>query len=160
MTDAPITIRPATVNDHETIVAFNLAMAWETEQRTLDRETLLKGVHRALRDPNRSLYFVALIEGRIIGQTMFTTEWSDWRNGDFWWIQSVYVEPAFRGRGVFRALYEHIRTLAQQRSDVCGIRLYVFKQNHRAIETYQRLGMTLTDYLLCEEAWRPQSNES
>ncbi len=160
MTDSPITVRPATVSDHETIVAFNLAMAWETEQKTLDRDTLLNGVQRALRDPNRSLYFVALINGEIIGQTMFTTEWSDWRNGDFWWIQSVYVDPAFRGRGVFRALYEHIRALAKNRSDVCGIRLYVIKQNHRAIETYQRLGMTLTDYLLCQEAWRPQSNES
>ncbi len=153
MSDLPIHVRRATTADLGTLVAFNQAMAVETEDKTLDGPTVTAGVRRALEDPNRSIYFVAEAGGDVVGQTMFTLEWSDWRNGFFWWIQSVYVTPDFRGRGVFRALYEHIRSLAKEREDVCGLRLYVDRSNQRAIETYRKLGMTLTDYLLCEEVW-------
>lgn len=153
MTTTAISIRPATMDDLARVVEFNRAMALETEQKTLADEVLTSGVRQALADPARSTYFVAEIDGAVVGQTMFTTEWSDWRNGFFWWIQSVYVEPAHRRRGVFRALYEHVRTLARQQPAVCGIRLYVHGHNTRAIETYQRLGMTVTEYRLCEEDW-------
>ena len=94
-----------------------------------------------------------MIGDAVAGQTMITTEWSDWRNGFFWWIQSVYVHPDFRRRGVFRSLYAHIRSLAHERSNVCGLRLYVHNTNTRAIDTYIKLGMALTEYRLCEEVW-------
>lgn len=153
MTELAIRVRRATALDLETVMRFNQAMAEETESKTLDPPTVRAGVKQGLEDPDRSLYFVAEVDGRIVGQTMVTTEWSDWRSGFFWWIQSVYVEPDHRSRGVFRSLYEHIRTLARDRNDVCGIRLYVHNENTRAIATYRKLGMTLTDYLLCEEEW-------
>ncbi len=148
-----ITIRDAASTDLDTIVAFNQAMAEETEGKTLDPPTILAGVRKALEDPARCMYFVAVVDDAVVGQTMVTFEWSDWRNGCIWWIQSVYVDPGFRRHGVFRALYAHVRDLARRSPDVCGLRLYVIKQNTRAIETYRKLGMTLTDYLLCEETW-------
>ena len=128
-------------------------MALETEQKRLDPGLIADGVRNALEDPTRCTYFVAEVDGAPGGQTMITSEWSDWRDGFFWWIQSVYVEPRFRRRGVFRALHAHIRRLARARPDVCGLRLYVHRRNTRAIETYARLDMTSTDYLLCEEDW-------
>ena len=151
MSDRPTHIRRATLADLDTIVAFNQAMALESENKTLDLSTVTAGVRRALEDPGRSVYFVAEVDGTIVGQTMVTMEWSDWRNGFFWWIQSVYVDSDSRSRGVFRALYEHILALARQRRDVCGVRLYVHRDNHRAVEIYAKLGMKLTDYLLYEE---------
>lgn len=153
MTADVIRIRPATRKDLDRVVEFNLGLASETEGKALDRDTLRAGIEAALSDPIRARYFLAEVDGRVVGQTMFTREWSDWRNAYFWWIQSVYIDADHRGRGVFRALYSHIRELAKREPDVCGIRLYVDKQNHRAIETYQRLGMELTDYLICEEFW-------
>lgn len=153
MTGQTIHIRRATTADMATVISFNQAMAVETEGKTLDPDTVSAGVRAALEDESRCIYFMAEVDGRIAGQTMFTTEWSDWRNGIFWWIQSVYVDPAFRRRGVFRALYHHIRDLARERPDVCGLRLYVHRDNKRAIDTYRDLGMDLTEYLLCEESW-------
>ncbi len=153
MTSRVIQVRRAVPADLEAVVAFNQSMAVETEGKTLDHAILTAGVREALRDQNRSLYFVAEVDGKVVGQTMVTVEWSDWRNGFFWWIQSVYVDPAYRRRGVFRALHDHVRGLAKSRGDVCGLRLYVHRHNQRAIETYQKLGMTLTDYLVCEEDW-------
>ncbi len=153
MSTHPVHVRHAAIEDLETIVAFNQAMAHETEGKKLEAASVTEGVRGALADPDRSLYFVAEVGGEIAGQTMVTLEWSDWRNGLFWWIQSVYVDPAYRRRGVFRALHEHIRDLARAQEDVCGLRLYVHGDNRRAIETYRRLGMGLTDYLLCEEEW-------
>ncbi len=151
MSDRPIRIRRATLADLDTIVAFNQAMALESENKTLDLSTVTAGVRRALEDPGRSVYFVAEVDGTVVGQTMVTMEWSDWRNGFFWWIQSVYVDPDSRSRGVFRTLHEHILALARQRRDVCGVRLYVHRDNHRAVEVYAKLGMKLTEYLLYEE---------
>jgi GNAT superfamily N-acetyltransferase len=141
------------MEDFETIVAFNQAMAQETEGKQLDPATLAAGVRDALRDPTRCTYYVAEVDGVIAGQTMITVEWSDWRNGYFWWIQSVFVDTRFRRRGAFRTLHAHIRNLAEARPDVCGLRLYVHRHNNRAIKTYANLGMRSTEYLLCEEDW-------
>jgi GNAT superfamily N-acetyltransferase len=156
MHSTDVTIREARPSDLHAIVAFNRAMALESEGKALDPGTLSEGVHQALTDPARSLYFVAELDGRVVGQTMLTTEWSDWRNGFFWWIQSVYVDPPYRRRGVFRALHAHVRAEAKKRSDVCGLRLYVHRSNSRALTAYENLGMDLTEYRLCEEDW---SNE-
>ena len=153
MTDAPIRIRPAVPTDLDVIVAFNQAQAMESEHKHLDPAVLTPGVRRAIEDQNRCLYFVAEVGGQLAGQTMVTREWSDWRNGFFWWIQSVYVDPAYRRRGVFRALHQHVRDLARRDADVCGIRLYVRRDNERAIQTYGKLDMAPTEYLVCEEDW-------
>ena len=149
----PIIIRPATLDDADHVIAFNTALAAETEGKTLDARTIAVGVRAALADPSRSLYFMAEVDGEVVGQTMVTFEWSDWRNAFFWWIQSVYVDSRFRRRGVFRALHEHVRREARSRPDVCGLRLYVHHDNHRAMKTYERLGMPQSDYLMCEEDW-------
>jgi GNAT superfamily N-acetyltransferase len=151
MSDRPIRIRRGSVADLDTIVEFNRAMAVESESKTLDLSTVTAGVRRALEDPTRSVYFLAETNGTVVGQAMVTMEWSDWRNGFFWWIQSVYVDPGSRSRGVFRAIYEHIVAIARQRRDVCGVRLYVHRDNSPAIDVYSRLGMRLTGYLLYEE---------
>jgi len=148
-----IIIRRATLADADRIVAFNTALAAESEGKTLFNQTVTAGVREALSDPARSLYFVAEIGGEVVGQTMVTFEWSDWRNGYFWWIQSVFVDSRFRRRGVFRALHEHVRREARGRPDVCGLRLYVHHDNHRAMKTYAQLGMPQSDYFLCEEDW-------
>lgn len=146
-------IRRAEAQDQATIVAFNQAMAEETEGKRLDPAVLTAGVRAALADPSACRYYMAETDGVIAGQTMVTFEWSDWRNGTFWWIQSVYVDLPFRRRGVFRSLYQHIRNEAQASKKVCGLRLYVDKDNTRAQHTYLQLGMNLTNYLICEEGW-------
>jgi len=146
-----VAVRPARAADGATIAAFNAAMARETEQRELDPATLTAGVERGLADPAKGRYFVAVVDGEVAGCLMVTTEWSDWRDGWFWWIQSVYVDPAHRGRGVYGALHEHVRAAAKAAGDVVGIRLYVEKDNTRARRTYTKLGMTETDYRLYEE---------
>lgn len=145
--------RPASLSDLDTVVRFNEAMALETEDKRLDRATLTEGVRRALADPARSRYFVAEVDGKVVGQTMITFEWSDWRNGFFWWIQSVYVDANHRRAGVFRSLYRHIRDAARASPDVCGLRLYVHHANDRAMATYRDLGMSVSDYKLCVEDW-------
>lgn len=153
MSDRDIKIRMATSGDSDRIVAFLQAMAVETEGKHLDVEVLRAGARDALKDLSRCAYYLAEVDGAVVGQTMVTTEWSDWRNGFFWWIQSVYVEPESRRIGVFRLLYDHIRRLARDRGDVCGLRLYVHRDNVGALKTYDDLGMTLTEYQVCEESW-------
>jgi len=153
VTVEPFHIRPGEARDADTIADFNAAMAAETEHLTLDRPTLLAGVRAALADANKARYFVADAGGRVVGQLMLTREWSDWRNGDIWWIQSVYVRPDFRGRGVFKALYRHVQQLARGEGAV-GLRLYVEKENAAAQKTYESLGMTPTHYLVMEEMFR------
>lgn len=148
-------VRKASPQDLDTVIQFNTALALETENKILDRAVLAQGVRKALKDPSLCLYFMAEANGEPVGQTMITYEWSDWRNGLFWWIQSVYVDKRFRRRGVFRALYTHIRTLGREEPDVCGLRLYVIRGNERAIATYRELGMSVSEYLLCEEDWLP-----
>lgn len=146
-------IRAATLDDAEVMIDFNRRLAAETEDKTLDLDRLAAGVRAALTTENTCLYFVAESHGRVVGQTMVTFEWSDWRNGWFWWIQSVYVHPDARRRGVFRALHDHVRRLARRREDICGIRLYVEHENHAAQETYRGLGMVPSGHLVYEEDW-------
>ena len=156
-----IKIRNATLADLNRIVEFNIALAWESERKALQREVVTKGVEAALRDARKCLFFVAEIGGAVVGQTMVTFEWSDWENGFLWWIQSVFVDAAYRRRGVFRALHEHVRELAIQDQDVRGLRLYVHATNAKAIETYRRLGMPKTEYFICgEELSRDTAGDS
>lgn len=143
-------IRKADPQDSQVIARFNQLMARETEQKGLDPETLLKGVLAVLQDESKGLYYLAEENGIVVGQLMITYEWSDWRNGMFWWIQSVYVEETSRKKGVYRALHEHVLRLAKKTSGICGLRLYVDAHNKHAKETYTRLGMTKTEYELFE----------
>ncbi len=136
------TVRPARPTDAEAIVDFNARLAQETEHLTLDPALLSLGVNALLADPTKGRYWVAETDGRIIGQLSVTYEWSDWRNGWFWWIQSVYVLAEYRRLGVFRQLYRHVHQLANDETDVVGLRLYVENENHAAQATYADLGMT------------------
>ncbi|HEY5616222.1 MAG TPA: GNAT family N-acetyltransferase [Bacteroidota bacterium] len=145
-----ITIRPATLADASKITEFNALMANETEGIDLDMVRLHAGVESVLRDSSKGIYYVAEENGFVVGQTLITYEWSDWRNGMFWWIQSVYVQKDVRGKGVFKALFDHVGKLAKQEKTVCGLRLYVEKHNDRAQQTYERLGMKKTHYEMFE----------
>ena len=146
-----VTIRPATTDDAETIARFNRQMAEETEDKPLDPATVRRGVQAVFDDPGRGFYLVAERAGTVVGSLMVTTEWSDWRNGVFWWIQSVYVRPADRRTGVYTALHRAVRRRARDAADVCGLRLYVERGNDRARGTYEALGMTETSYRMYEE---------
>lgn len=149
-TETELMIRPATIADLTTITEFNILMAFETEQLVLDRSRVVDGVRAVLTDPSKGRYIVAVHNGTVVGQLMVTYEWSDWRNGMFWWIQSVYVEAAFRGKKIFSQLYEHIKHDAQENNS-CGIRLYVEEENTTAQQTYKKLGMVLTPYEMMED---------
>ena len=145
-----ITVRRATAADAPTLTEFNIAMALETEDRPLDRSTVLAGVTRLFQQPKHGFHLVAECDNTVVGALMITNEWSDWRDGLWWWIQSVYVIKAQRRRGVFRTLYEHVCELAQSEDDVCGIRLYVEKDNSGAQSVYREMGMSETHYRLYE----------
>jgi GNAT superfamily N-acetyltransferase len=152
-------IRKAVLRDAEIIAEFNVRLARETEGVELDPETVRKGVEALLKDPAKGVYFVAETEdkpptGGITGQLCITHEWSDWRNGDFWWIQSVYVKKEWRGRGIFAALFEHVQQLAREQPEVCGLRLYMEKGNGRARRVYQKFGMKQTHYCVFEKLIR------
>ena len=154
-TSLPVLVRQAQWDDLDTIVAFNAAMAQETENRRLDPAQLREGVKALLATPQHGFYVVAEIPEigghRVVGQLMITFEWSDWRNGLFWWIQSVYVAPAQRRKGIFRALQQHIRTKAQADPQICGIRLYVDQDNRRAQTVYERMGLARSRYTVFEQ---------
>jgi len=143
-------IREARPADGRTIAVFNALMAEETEGRTLDPDLIGPGVKGLLDDETRGRYWVAESGGEIIGQVMVTYEWSDWRNGNIWWIQSVYVPVAWRRKGVFTALYRHVESVAAAETGVIGLRLYVEENNTRAQQTYEALGMTRPSYLVME----------
>jgi GNAT superfamily N-acetyltransferase len=145
-----IHVREACPDDAETIAAWQLQMARETEGRELDAGRVRRGVARALGDPVCGRYLVAEWEGRPVGSLLLTREWSDWRDGWFWWIQSVYLDPQARGRGIFRALYAAVLEQARADGEVCGLRLYVEQHNQRARSIYAALGMQETDYRLYE----------
>jgi len=149
--DETIILRPAGQRDVDFLVEANVSMARETEGRDLDQVVVRRGVERALAERDKGRYFVAQIAGRNAGCLLVTLEWSDWRDGWFWWIQSVWVDPAARGRGVYTALHEHVRGAARAAGDVVGLRLYVERENERAQRTYSRLGMEPTRYLVFEE---------
>ena len=143
-------IRKASLADARVIAEFNRRIAEETERLRLDPARVRRGVRALLKEPAKGTYFVAELDGVIAGQLLITQEWSDWRNGNFWWVQSVYVAREFRRRGVFRALFRHVLRLAQSRRGVCGLRLYMDAHNHRARSTYERLGLKRTDYEVFE----------
>jgi ribosomal protein S18 acetylase RimI-like enzyme len=146
-----INVRDAVRDDLPRLVEFNLSIALDTEGKQLDKEVLTCGMNALFDDPNRGFYMVAEVAGRVVGSLMVTTEWSDWRDGDFWWLQSVYVDPEFRRNGVFRAMYTEAKQRAQNTSRVCGCRLYVERDNAAAQATYVRLGFAETNYKVLEE---------
>lgn len=146
-----ITVRPATLADLDVLVRFSAAMAGETEGRALDLKRLRKGVRAVLASDRHGRYLVAESGAAVVGQVLLTYEWSDWRNGVFWWIQSVYVEPSARRRGVYQALHAHVVREARVHGDVCGVRLYVEKDNRSAQTAYTGLGMTATAYRIYEQ---------
>jgi GNAT superfamily N-acetyltransferase len=143
-------IRPAARGDLEHLVAWNAAMARETEDKVLDRAVLARGVAGVFDDPRRGFYLVAERDGEPVGSLLVTFEWSDWRNGDWWWIQSVYVAPAARRLGVFARLYRSVEERARAMPGVVGLRLYVEADNENAQRTYEKLGMTPSSYRLFE----------
>jgi GNAT superfamily N-acetyltransferase len=143
-------IRQAIAADADILAQFNIALARESEQLDLEPARVKAGVAALLRDPAKGLYFVAEDAGAVVGQLLITHEWSDWRNGDFWWLQSVYVRPDFRRRGVFQALFDHVLQKAARQGDVCGLRLYVDRRNAPARKAYERLGLKETHYHVLE----------
>lgn len=145
-------IRIATLKDAESLAEFNQAMALETEGKRLGAETLKHGVEAVFQDEKKGFYVVAENSGAIIGGLMVTFEWSDWRNAWFWWIQSVYITPECRGKGIYRRLYEFVIERAKERENVCGFRLYVERENKTAQKVYEKLGMRQSHYLMFEEA--------
>ena len=145
-----LTIRRAMPADVPVLVAFNTAIAWETEHKRLDPAVLTAGVRAVFADPTRGFYTVAERDGEVVGQMMVTFEWSDWRNGWFWWVQSVYVREEARRGGVFRALYREIERQAAADPTVIGLRLYFETDNTRAQATYRALGMADTSYGVME----------
>ena len=146
-----LTVRLAVKQDAINLIHFNQAMAKETENKVLVPELIQAGVNGLLENPSRGFYVVADVGGEVVGSLMVTMEWSDWRNGVFWWIQSVYILPSYRRQGIYRKLYSFVKTLASEDSNVCGFRLYVEKNNLQAQRTYESLGMKETEYNMYEE---------
>ena len=164
-----VVIRRATMSDLQTIVSFNAALARETENRTLDARILESGVKALLQDPSKGWYAVAeKSDGSgqmiVIGQILVTFEWSDWRNGNFWWLQSLYVHPDHRQQGIFRQLYDYVQSQARlNREAICGFRLYVEEKNNQAHQAYANLGFQKTAYHMYEKEFfwnHPSSPES
>ena len=145
-----VKIREAGKTDIPILAQYNQALAHETENIKLNTKTILSGVSKAL-DREDCHYFVAEFYGEVAGQIMITHEWSDWRNGVIWWIQSVYVRPEYRNKGVFRALFNHIEHLARNRADVKALRLYVMQDNQSGKNTYKALGMLDSRYIVYEK---------
>ncbi len=143
-------IEKGTIGDINAIAGFQVAMAMESEGTTLDLERVTRGVTMAMNDEAKEQYIVARSEGKVVGSLMLTREWSDWNCQWYWWIQSVYVEPRHRGKGVYRAMYEQVKQMARN-ENVSQVRLYVDKTNNTAQHAYQHLGMTETHYLMYEE---------
>ncbi len=153
----PLLIRPACLDDVPNLLAWNAAMAWETEHKRLDPAILERGIGAVFERPQRGLYLVAERDGVAVGSLLVTYEWSDWRCGDFWWIQSVYVSPEARRSGVFRALYADVERRAAAAGAV-GLRLYVETENRRAQDTYADLGMQRCHYWMYEAALTTSSS--
>jgi GNAT superfamily N-acetyltransferase len=146
-------IRMATDADAASIIGFQKAMALETEGLELRPETLARGVEAVLNDPGKGTYYVAEGPEGVIASLMITREWSDWRNGWVWWIQSVYVLPGYRGKGVYAAMYAFLKEIVERNTDALGLRLYVDQRNALACRVYERLGMNGDHYSLYE--WMP-----
>ena len=145
-----LSIRQAVPADADILAQLNVELAKESEHLALEPARVRAGVEALLRDPAKGVYFVAEAGGVVVGQLLVTHEWSDWRNGDFWWLQSVYVRPEARRRGVFKALLDHLLASAKRQGNVAGLRLYVEKHNDAALKTYRRLGLQETHYQVLE----------
>jgi ribosomal protein S18 acetylase RimI-like enzyme len=145
-----VVVRRAEDRDVEVITSFNIAMALETENKVLAPEIVTAGVRGLIRNSAAGFYVVAEVKGVVVACLMITTEWSDWRNATFWWIQSVFVRDDFRRQGLYRRLYYYVVDLAKQNGGVCGFRLYVEKENLTAQATYRALEMEETDYRIFE----------
>jgi ribosomal protein S18 acetylase RimI-like enzyme len=143
-------VRPATMEDHQNLVNFQLAMASETEGIELDRITVERGVKAVLSDEMKGKYYVAEIDGQVVSSLLTTFEWSDWRNGTVLWIQSVYVLPENRRKGVYREMYLYIKSLVLNANNLNGIRLYADQSNYPAQKTYKNLGMNKDHYVMFE----------
>ena len=154
-----IKIRQAEMADTAVIAEFNLLLALETEDLRLDPDCVRKGVVALLADSAKGVYYVAEVEGAIAGQLMITYEWGDWRNGNIWWLQSVYVRHEFRHKGVFRELFKFLESLARGQKDVCGLRLYMHSENRNARRSYENLGMRQTKYEVFELVLDPAAAE-
>lgn len=148
---SPITVRRAATRDADILVSFNRAMARETEGKDLPYEVIAPGVAGLMQHPEYGFYLVAEAQAQVVGSLLVTYEWSDWRNGLLWWVQSVYIRLEWRRRGVYGKLYETAKTLAQEAGNVRGFRLYVEKNNLTAQRSYSALGMKKAHYLLFEE---------
>jgi ribosomal protein S18 acetylase RimI-like enzyme len=144
-----IVIRKAIPADAPAIIDFQQKMAWETERMTLVNEIVFKGVEKIFKDPSRGEYYVAEADGKVIASLLITYEWSDWRNSNVWWLQSVYVHPGFRRLGIFRAMYAFINNEADKQN-IAGLRLYVETNNSVAQKTYESLGMKSDHYRMYE----------
>jgi len=145
-----IKIRRAELSDAAVVADFNVRLAAESEGLHLDPACVAAGVDAVLRHPAKGIYFVAESNGAVVGQLMITYEWSDWRNANIWWLQSVFVKEEFRRQQVFRKLFHHLERLAREQKDVCGLRLYMHADNLRARQTYEKLGMKATRYEVFE----------
>nr|MBS0210737.1 GNAT family N-acetyltransferase [Planctomycetota bacterium] len=148
-----IHVRDASSDDVAIIAEFNSRLAEESEHKRLDPNVIQRGVARGMARPEQCRYFLAEIDGQVIGQTMITFEWTDWRDGILYWLQSVFVRPEYRGQGVFRALFDHVMQTAKADPDARGMRLYVERENTAALATYGRLGMQPSGHLLYEIDW-------
>lgn len=146
-----VTIRTGNHDDIDTIAEFNVSMARETEGIALDIDRVRRGAKNLVEHTERGFYAVAESNGKLVGCCMVTSEWSDWRDGMFWWIQSVYVTPEYRRRGVFTELYTYLKELAKKKGSICGFRLYVERENTAAQQTYSSMGMKETYYRMYEE---------
>ena len=149
-----LNVRIARPEDALTIESFSAAMALETEGRRLDLDRLHRGTIALIKNPAQGFFFVAELEQgdnrQLLGQLMVTFEWSDWRNGVFWWIQSVYVAPGWRRQGVFRRMHENVVAAAKASPNVCGVRLYVDRHNNAAQEVYRKVGLAPSSYAMFE----------
>lgn len=144
-----IIITKGQIEDIENIAQFQVDMAMESEGTQLDKDTVTKGVSAAMADENKGLYYIARVDGKAVGSLMLTREWSDWNNGWYWWIQSVYVEPDYRRQGVYKSMYNAVCTDAKQQN-IAQVRLYVDKTNTRGQKVYSSLGMQESHYLIYE----------
>lgn len=143
-------IRKATIDDRFTIGEFQVAMALETENLRLNPEVVKNGVNAVFNNPSKGIYFVAEKAGNVVGSLMITFEWSDWRNGNVWWIQSVYIKPEFRRMGIYSKLYKHVKKIVVEDENIRGLRLYADKTNQVAQNAYQKLGMDSNHYSMFE----------
>ena len=149
-----IIVRPVAATDVDRLIEFNLRMAEETEGKQLDSKVLACGVKAVLEEPKRGFYLVAEVDGEVAGSLMVTTEWSDWRNSEYWWIQSVYVHKSWRQKGIFTQLFKAIKKIAQK-NDIEVLRLYVYNENVKAKETYIASGMKEKTYSIYQISLEP-----